>query len=84
MQTYFTVWRLSLHVFAYHTAIPDIGARGFFRPVALCYISPTPGKIKREFSSLKNSFANLAILLKRGGQKMFMSDINKILNNVEK
>jgi hypothetical protein len=28
MQTCFTEWRLNLHVFAYHLAIPDFAARG--------------------------------------------------------
>lgn len=82
MQTCFTEWRSSLHVFAYHLAVPDFGARGYTRAVCICYCSPTPGKNNKEFKSLTERFSRLSVLLKSSGQATLLSDCNLMLQTL--
>lgn len=68
--------QLRIAAYVRHFTLYDIRARGFVRPMCLCYVTSDTNKILKYFSQLSNDFAKVCHLLKYGNQYKFLSDID--------
>lgn len=59
-----------------HFTLYDVQARGFVRPMCLCYVTSDTNKVLKYFTQISNDFAKVCRLLKYGNQYKFLSDLD--------
>jgi len=63
--------------------VPDFFGRGYTRTASFAYVSRVPNKLTWIVKSLRKAFSKAALELKRGGQKVFLRNIDNCLDWLE-
>jgi len=76
----YTAFILLLYMQVHHLSLHDLQARGYVRPVCLCYITNDPEKIMGNFEQLLLAFSLTSHILKYGNNFTFVFDASAHLN----
>jgi hypothetical protein len=66
-------------VYVQHLNLLDVVARGYVRPMCLCYVTHDPRKLNTCFSSMRKAFTQISDILKRGNQRRFRADLDLLV-----
>jgi hypothetical protein len=74
-QVYLSDSSQGAHAYVHHMTLHDIQARGYVRPICLCYVTNDADKIMNNFEQLLLAFTIISHLMKYGNNYVFVSDI---------
>jgi Vesicle coat protein involved in Golgi to plasma membrane transport len=64
------------HVYVHHLHIPDFQARGFSRPLCLCYVTAHPDKVVHQYEEISQRFQDICTILRDGAKRQFRLDLD--------
>nr|CAG4714495.1 unnamed protein product [Naegleria fowleri] len=83
-QVYLTDPVQGAFAYVHHLTLHDINARGYVRPLVICYVTNDKDKIMHHFEYLVNAFTQVSHTLKYGNNCKFLSDIQQQLHGIQK
>ncbi|KAG2381588.1 hypothetical protein C9374_005972 [Naegleria lovaniensis] len=83
-QVYLTDPVQGAFAYVHHLTLHDINARGYVRPLVICYVTNDKDKIMHHFEYLVNAFTQVSHTLKYGNNCKFLSDIQQQLYGIQK